>query len=273
MRSKLLRKLEHEKFHPDSSLGALGLGRLECRAYEALCRAGIATASEVCELTGIPTSHLYKSLNDLVSKGLVEIVASDPKRFRPSRPDVAIPRLVDESHRRIELSGRMALKELSAIYSSSRDGLEKLRTIFGARSISTTIREICQKTLKELDISVQSKLLFEQLNLPIWLESPLTKGVSISVLSSDLEVVESLKDRVEARYVDFVPPMLWLISDGTASLTVHPPSWREGASLVAVLVTDKKLCRSHLDYYRYIWTEHYRSTMSKLRARSMQEKY
>ncbi|MEF8882292.1 MAG: helix-turn-helix domain-containing protein [Halapricum sp.] len=64
-------------------LQTLGLPNYEARVFVALQRLGGGTAQEVSQLSEVPRSQVYGAADDLAERGLVEIVESSPKRYRP----------------------------------------------------------------------------------------------------------------------------------------------------------------------------------------------
>lgn len=65
------------------SLERLGLSSYEARAFVALCRLGGGTANDVHRASGVPQSRLYGVMEGLQDRGLVDVQASTPKRYRP----------------------------------------------------------------------------------------------------------------------------------------------------------------------------------------------
>jgi sugar-specific transcriptional regulator TrmB len=65
------------------ALERLGLSGYEARTFVALHRLGGGTASEVHRASTVPQSRVYGVAEELQERGLVEIQASTPKRYRP----------------------------------------------------------------------------------------------------------------------------------------------------------------------------------------------
>lgn len=75
------------------TLQQLGLQRYEAACFVGLCRLGTASAKQVAEITEVPRTRVYESIDVLEAKGLVEVHHTNPKRFRPVCIDDAIRQL------------------------------------------------------------------------------------------------------------------------------------------------------------------------------------
>ncbi len=76
-----------------------GLTTYEARAYLALLDLGDAEASQVAEVSRVPRTKIYKALDGLEEKRLVEVVPDRPKRFLVQPIERYLAKL-EEDHRR-----------------------------------------------------------------------------------------------------------------------------------------------------------------------------
>jgi sugar-specific transcriptional regulator TrmB len=103
-------------------LRSVGLNKYEAEAYLTLLKIGPSTAFNISKHGSVPYGRVYDSLNDLVSKGFVELVPSKPKRYRAVNPMVAINGFLDVKCGKLEeLRGQVTgfVKDLKTWSASS----------------------------------------------------------------------------------------------------------------------------------------------------------
>lgn len=106
---------------PQFELEELGLQPAEAQVYLALIRNGSLAASAIANLTEIPRSSVYPTLNSLLDKGLIQGGAGYGSRFSAIPPDRALPTLV--RHEREQLLHHESIVEgLSAHLASLAEG-------------------------------------------------------------------------------------------------------------------------------------------------------
>jgi sugar-specific transcriptional regulator TrmB len=79
---------------PEVELEELGLLPAEAQVYLALIRNGALGASAIANVTKVPRSSVYPTLNALIDKGLVEGGAGYGSRFSAVRAELALPSLI-----------------------------------------------------------------------------------------------------------------------------------------------------------------------------------
>lgn len=77
-------------------LEELGLTEYEARCLVALTRVPEATASEIHELSDVPRSRVYDSVERLHRKGIVDVQQTDPRQYRALPQDAVIERLREQ---------------------------------------------------------------------------------------------------------------------------------------------------------------------------------
>ncbi|SFF95579.1 Sugar-specific transcriptional regulator TrmB [Halopelagius inordinatus] len=80
---------------PDAveALGNLGLTEYEARCFVALSRLKQGTAKEVSQLSDVPRSRVYDTVDRLHQRGLVDVQQSDPRQYRAISKDDAFEKL------------------------------------------------------------------------------------------------------------------------------------------------------------------------------------
>ncbi len=134
-----------------SVLMRLGLNRYEAKAYVTLLIRGVATASEISDLSGIPYTRVYDVLSSLESKGFVVSVPGRPMKFQALDPDIALKNLL-EIHREklmnelrtLEENVTKAMETLSRLKPGSRE-YESIMRLRGAVSIRNFIHQLIRK--------------------------------------------------------------------------------------------------------------------------------
>ncbi|MFC6826293.1 TrmB family transcriptional regulator [Halopelagius fulvigenes] len=80
---------------PDAveALGNLGLTEYEARCFIALNRVEQATAKEISQLSDVPRSRVYDTVDKLHKRGLVDVQQSDPRQYRAVSKEQAFEKL------------------------------------------------------------------------------------------------------------------------------------------------------------------------------------
>lgn len=118
-------------------LQTLGLPNYEARVFVALQRLGVGTAQEVSQLSEVPRSQVYGAADDLAERGLVEVVESSPKRYRP----VELSTARDVLSERLEREKSRAFDRLESIRASEADHTanQNVSTLRGRQPINDRI--------------------------------------------------------------------------------------------------------------------------------------
>ena len=94
--------MQSEKFLLD-----IGLNAYEAAAYLSLLKMGVSEASTVYKDSKVPYGKIYSVLESLIGKGLVEVQASRPKKFRAVDPELSLDIVFER--RKAELEREMAV--------------------------------------------------------------------------------------------------------------------------------------------------------------------
>ncbi|MFB6218261.1 MAG: TrmB family transcriptional regulator [Halobacteriaceae archaeon] len=71
-------------------LEEFGFTEYEAKCFVALLRIDRGTAKEVSDVADVPRARVYDSMESLQDRGLVEVQASSPRRFRAADPEEAV---------------------------------------------------------------------------------------------------------------------------------------------------------------------------------------
>lgn len=100
-----------------AALRTLGLSNYEAQVFVALQELGGGTAQAVSEASAVPRSQVYGAADDLADRGLVEVVESSPKAYRPVDLSTAESLLTE----RLEAETERAFDRLESIRESTED--------------------------------------------------------------------------------------------------------------------------------------------------------
>jgi len=98
-------------------LSRLGLGEYQSKVYSALASLGPSGVTEIHRLSGVPRTKVYETLQELVSKGMVEFQPGRPAVYKAVRPAVLIKMLTEDYLNTAERARRL----LEGRYDSVRD--------------------------------------------------------------------------------------------------------------------------------------------------------
>jgi len=99
------------------ALRTLGLSNYEAQVFVALQQLGSGTAQEVSDLSEVPRSQVYGAADNLADRGLVEVVHSSPKTYRPVELSTARTLLTE----RLERTASRAFDRLQSIRATETD--------------------------------------------------------------------------------------------------------------------------------------------------------
>ena len=99
------------------ALRTLGLSNYEAQVFVALQRLGGGTAQEVSDLSEVPRSQVYGAADSLAERGLVEVIKSSPKTYRPVALSTARTLLTE----RLEREASRAFDRLESLRATETD--------------------------------------------------------------------------------------------------------------------------------------------------------
>jgi len=184
-----------------SVLMRLGLNRYEARAYITLLIRGVATASEVSDLSGIPYTRVYDVLSSLESKGFVVSVPGRPMKFQALDPDIALKNLL-EIHREKLMNELHALEEnvtkAMEVLSRFKPGAREYESIIRLRG-SVSIRNFIHQLIRKCAIRVAE---VHPSNIPSVLSDDDLREMKRKGISVAVRVLESMSVNVNLLVVD-----------------------------------------------------------------------
>lgn len=212
----------------DKKLLRLGLSKYETEAYLYILKHGISEAGSVHKETNIPYGKIYDTMKSLITKGLIEVQNSRPKKYMIRNPDIALNRLFDEKKKRVneELENTQKLitdikEDIDSIINARKNKEKTFRkTAMGAEipeMIRANFEEVEQEKCillhlpkKQIVDSKSDRVNECDISLPAMLNA-LKRGVRLRIISTKeegmlqaaenlLHVLGDLAGNVEIRY-------------------------------------------------------------------------
>ncbi len=174
-----------------AALKRLGLSNYEARVFAALQRLGTGTAQQISDASEVPRSQVYGAADDLVERGLVELVASSPKEYRPVSLDAAREqlraRLASEQERAFE-----NLAELRTEADEPDDG-GAVATLRGRQPIDDRIDDLIRAAERQVVfVAPESRSIPD--TLAATLRERAREGVAVVVVTAEASERERFAD-------------------------------------------------------------------------------
>jgi sugar-specific transcriptional regulator TrmB len=211
------------------ALKRLGLSNYEARVFVALQALGEATAKELSEQSEVPRSQVYGAADELAERGLLEVVESAPKAYRPVSLEAARAQL----HARFEREEARAFETLEALRDTASTGVdeEAIATLRGRAPITERIRSLIETANAVIAFAAPAESA-----LPSSIADPLRDraeaGVAVQVMTAEPSVAELFESdpidvfvMAEDNPADFAGRALMV--DGTSVLLAVEPTDQE----------------------------------------------
>ncbi len=98
----------------------IGIKGYEAKAYITLIEIGESDAPRIASKAGIPLPRIYDVLESLILKGLIEVKAGRPRKYRALPPDIALNRYVGRYIEEINNINMKVISILSSMYKSKQ---------------------------------------------------------------------------------------------------------------------------------------------------------
>ena len=217
------------------ALRDLGLSNYEARVFVALHRLGDGTAQDVAAVADVPRSQVYGAADDLADRGLLEVVESSPKTYRP----VSLDRARAQLRERIDRQQTRAFDNLEAVAGDHGDRTDAgdVATLRGHGPIRDRAVDLVERAEDHV-ILVGSRDATMREDLAAALDERAAAGVDVTVVSDDTSLADRLSDaRVivsEASGDEGYAGRTLLVDDATVLLSVPTDDGHEPFDEVAM---------------------------------------
>lgn len=123
------------------ALTTLGLSTYGAQTFVGLQKLGVASATEVAQVTDVPRSQVYGATDELEELGLIDVQEGSPRRYRP----VAIEDARDLLYARLESTGDEAFDYLDTVrgeHANEEEGREAIWTTEGRGNITSRMTSL-----------------------------------------------------------------------------------------------------------------------------------
>ncbi|WP_302080740.1 TrmB family transcriptional regulator [Salinibaculum rarum] len=173
------------------ALRTLGLSNYEAQVFVALQQLGSGTAQEVSELSEVPRSQVYGAADNLAEQGLVEIVRSSPKAYRPVELSTARALLTE----RLEREASRAFDRLESIRATETGhaGGQDVSTLRGRQPIDDRITALV-RSAENTVVFVSPTTGATTADIADALRAVGADGADVTVVTADRSLEESFAD-------------------------------------------------------------------------------
>jgi sugar-specific transcriptional regulator TrmB len=234
-----------------AALGELGLSTYAARTFVGLQKLGVATASEVADVTEVPRSQVYGATDELEAVGLVDTQQGSPRRYRPVSVDAAR----DLLYERLRSTADDAADHLEAVRGECEhrdDTQEAIWTTEGRTNITARITDLVSHADNRV-LFVTGQRRFVEGPVATALTEADADGVSVTVASADAATLDAAAETGldVTRVVDESAPgidvgRVLVADDDTVALSVLPTAglphveteaalWSEGTGFATIL--------------------------------------
>jgi len=229
-----------------AALKELGLSNYEAQVFVALQRLATGTAQEVSETSEVPRSQVYGAADDLAERGLVEVVESSPKRYRP----VSLAAAREQLRSRIEREHQRAFENLESLRSERADRTDEgeVSTLHGRHAVHERVAALVERASEQVVLIAGDADLISD-GVEAALRGRGAAGVPVVVVTQDRAVEERFADgpiRVVVAPPDrsrgFTGRTL-LVDDGTVLLSVLTDDGSEPFEETALWTADTRIGR------------------------------
>jgi sugar-specific transcriptional regulator TrmB len=251
LRQKERPKLDSNAAKPIlNGLRTLGLTSYEAQAYVVLIQNPDISATELCNLAGIPDSKVYFALEELQKKGLVVVSEGVPRRYRGLRPKEALAKLKAiinrEFESQVEQLDQLTLA-LEPLYSSvEREDIELAYVVKGFGNVLDRMSTVLKSAKREAIVFIPEVSIYDRL-------APLLANLRHSGLKVRLAVPPKVRRHVDSSRFTEVRETTsgcedcWLaIADGKT--VISSSNWNTDRCH-AILTQDPVLVAMSLEYY------------------------
>ncbi|MFB6150423.1 MAG: TrmB family transcriptional regulator [Haloarculaceae archaeon] len=174
------------------SLTALGLSTYAARTFVGLQKLGVASASEVAQVTDVPRSQVYGATDELEDLGLVDVQEGSPRQYRP----VGIEEARDLLYDRLRSTADDAFDYLESIREQrahGEAGQEAIWTTQGRGNITSRITSLVAEADERVLFGTADPTLVEGAVVEALTEAA-DRGASVRVATESERVHEIVTD-------------------------------------------------------------------------------
>ena len=280
--------MQSEKFLMD-----IGLNAYEAAVYLSLLKMGVSEASTVYKDSKVPYGKIYSVLESLIGKGLVEVQASRPKKFRAVDPELSLDIVFERRKAEVE-------REMAVLKGSIEEAKQALKAVPAQKRKDeifwTTV--ITESEIQKFAVSIYGEVKKAVCIIPPFLGIPVVlhllpeitkaidRGVQIRLMVSPRfralatllaghqqeEILRKLKKGFDIRLVQNFNSCFGIVDDSVVILfQPHPTDMDRVLSVVKIW--DKGLAKNLKEEFELLWNTGERLDLQEeLEKQMIQEK-
>lgn len=214
-----------------TALTELGLSTYAARTFVGLQKIGVASASEIAEVSGVPRSQVYGATDDLEGLGLVDVQEGSPRRYRPVDIDEARSLLYERLRSTVE--GAFDYLERVRGQRTPDENREAIWTTEGRENVTARLASLVASADTEVLFATGDPVLLSE-RVAALLADAAETGIDVTVASADEAVRVAARDAglsvlaVEDAAPDISVGRVLLVDSDTVLLSVQPTAEMPG---------------------------------------------
>jgi sugar-specific transcriptional regulator TrmB len=211
------------------ALKRLGLSTYAARAFVALQKLEVGSASEVAAIADVPRSQVYGAADELEERGLIDTQQGTPTRYRPVDIDEARERLYE----RLRRDGDAAFAYVESVrgeHAGEEERSEAIWTVGGGANVAARVATLIEGADSDVLYGVDDP---DRLESPVLdaLRTATDRDVSVTVVSAEDPVLDAAREAIDGVAVRSVPQEMdpdvntgrvVLVDDDTLLVSVLP---------------------------------------------------
>lgn len=206
-----------------------GLSEYQARVYLALLELGVATASQIPQISKVPRTRIYITMSQLHEKGLVQIIPETPLKYKPLPFEEFLEKRISDMRTeaklldalKAELSGEFIIKK-----QMEQPKLGGFEAISGRRNLRQKLYKMYSLAKKEVYFigTSRSPAMIANMLLPA-IEENAEKGIALKfafpVSASNSEKVRQLSKYAAVKHIEKEAFMHLTVIDNNEALLAH----------------------------------------------------
>ena len=238
-------------------LRKLGLSPYESKCYLTLVRHGNLLGKDIAKMSDVPPTSVYRNLETLQKRGLVQIVQKEPLVYQAVEPEIALPAYVNSQKEELETIQKQTVNELTSI---KKNGViekqEEVLEVYSGRKQSYQLgKKLIQQSKKEfllLGRGTQQSIL----DIIHVLKSAVKRGISckfiITTQDENKELIDDLKNAgIKIKYNPLSGFSLLIKDREESQIVIKNEKLKE--ERIILNIKNKDLSEAHAHYFESIW--------------------
>ncbi len=238
-------------------LRKLGLSPYESKCYLALVRYGKLLGKDIAQKSGVPPTSVYRNLETLQKRGLVQVVQKEPLVYQAVEPEIALPAYVNSKKEELENIQRETITELSSIKKTGViEKQEEVLEVYSGRGQSYELGKKLIHQSKNEFLLIGRGTKQSILDLIHSLKSAVKRGVTCKFIlttpdeNKDL-IGELKKSDVKIKYNPLRGFSLLVKDREESQIIIKDDKLKE--ERIILNIKNKDLSEAHAHYFDSIW--------------------